>query len=57
MSVSAKGPNEVRSKLSPAFSATQPKDVFGSLPFEGTPKTVAEMDASVLAEALRRARV
>lgn len=41
-------------KLAPAFAATQPKDVFGSLPPRGAPKTLEEMDAGVLAEARRR---
>ena len=47
-------PEGVLLKLAPAFAATQPKDVFGSLPFRGTPKTLEEMDAGVLAEARRR---
>ena len=44
-------------KLAPTFPATQPNDVFGSLPSRGTPKTIEEMDAGVLAEARRRSRV
>lgn len=36
------------------FAPTDPKDVFGSLPFSGKPKTVDEMKAGVLAEAKRR---
>jgi AbrB family looped-hinge helix DNA binding protein len=47
-------PEGVLLKLAPAFAATQPKDVFGSLPSRGTPKTLEEMDAGVLAEARRR---
>ncbi|TPI16400.1 hypothetical protein FJW06_04045 [Mesorhizobium sp. B4-1-3] len=57
MIVSTKGAKGVRSKLSPAFSATRPKDVFGSLPSRRKPKTLEEMHAGVLAEARRRARV
>ncbi len=47
-------PEGVLLKLAPAFAATQPKDVFGSLPSPGAPKTLEEMDAGVLAEARRR---
>jgi len=47
-------PEGVLLKLAPAFAATQPKDVFGSLPSRGAPKTLEEMDAGVLAEARRR---
>ncbi|RAZ92803.1 AbrB family transcriptional regulator [Mesorhizobium hawassense] len=47
-------PEGVLLKLAPVFAATQPKDVFGSLPSRGAPKTLEEMDASVLAEARRR---
>ncbi|MBN9550011.1 MAG: hypothetical protein J0H31_14315 [Alphaproteobacteria bacterium] len=57
MIVSTRRLSEVLSKLAPAFSPTQPKDVFGSLPSQGAPKTLEEMDAGVLAEARRRARV
>lgn len=38
----------------PAFAETRPEDVFGALPYKGKPKTIAEMDAGVLAEAKRR---
>ncbi|TPO12306.1 AbrB/MazE/SpoVT family DNA-binding domain-containing protein [Mesorhizobium sp. B1-1-5] len=41
-------------KLAPVFAATQPNDVFGSLPSPGAPRTLEEMDAGVLAEARRR---
>jgi AbrB family looped-hinge helix DNA binding protein len=41
-------------KPAPAFAATRPKDVFASLPTSGKPKTLAEMEAGVLAEARRR---
>ncbi|WP_257541734.1 MULTISPECIES: AbrB/MazE/SpoVT family DNA-binding domain-containing protein [unclassified Sphingobium] len=41
-------------KPAPAFAETRPEDVFGALPFKGKPKTIAEMDAGVLAEAKRR---
>ena len=38
----------------PAFPQTDPDEVFGCLAYDGPPKTVAEMDAGVLAEAKRR---
>ncbi len=41
-------------KPAPAFAETRPEDVFGALPWKGTPKTLEEMDAGVLAEARRR---
>jgi len=41
-------------KAAPAFAETRPEDVFGMLPYKGKPKTIAEMDAGVLAEAKRR---
>ncbi|WP_298240037.1 AbrB family transcriptional regulator [uncultured Bradyrhizobium sp.] len=41
-------------KPAPAFAATRPEDVFSVLAYRGKPKTLEEMDASVLAEARRR---
>ena len=41
-------------KLAPTFAETRPEDVFGALPFKGKPKTIAEMDAGILADAKRR---
>lgn len=41
-------------KPAPAFAETRPEDVFGALPYKGKPKTIADMDAGVLAEAKRR---
>ena len=41
-------------KRAPAFAATRPEEVFGVLTYRGKPKTLEEMDASVLAEARRR---
>ncbi|MDP5305576.1 AbrB/MazE/SpoVT family DNA-binding domain-containing protein [Paracoccus spongiarum] len=41
-------------KPAPAFTATRPEDVFGALPSRARPKTIAEMDAGVMAEAKRR---
>jgi AbrB family looped-hinge helix DNA binding protein len=41
-------------RAAPAFAPTHPEDVFGSLPYKGTPKTLEEMDAGIAAEAKRR---
>jgi len=41
-------------KAAPVFAPTRPDDVFASLHFNGPPKTLAEMDAGVAAEAKRR---
>jgi AbrB family looped-hinge helix DNA binding protein len=43
-------------KAAPLFAPSAIDAVFGSLPFAGKAKTVAEMDAAVAAEARRRAR-
>jgi hypothetical protein len=45
---------EVLLKPEPAFAPTRPKDVFGSLPHEGSAKTLADMEAGIAAEAGRR---
>jgi AbrB family looped-hinge helix DNA binding protein len=36
------------------FAPTRMEDVFGSLPHRGPPKTLAEMEAGIAAEAKRR---
>ena len=41
-------------KPAPAFAETRSEDVFGVLPHKGKPKSVADMNAGVLAEAKRR---
>ncbi len=41
-------------KPAPAFAETRPEDVFGALAYKRKPKSIAEMDAGVLAEARRR---
>ncbi|MBB4262090.1 MULTISPECIES: AbrB/MazE/SpoVT family DNA-binding domain-containing protein [unclassified Bradyrhizobium] len=41
-------------KPAPAFAATRPEEVFGVLAYRDKPKTLEEMDESVLAEARRR---
>ncbi|WP_054530751.1 hypothetical protein [Erythrobacter sp. SG61-1L] len=41
-------------KFAPTFAATRPEDVFGALPYRGKPKSIARMDAGILAEAKRR---
>lgn len=47
-------PEGVLLKPAPAFAETRPEDVFGVLAHRGKPKTLEEMDASVLAAARRR---
>ena len=37
----------------PVFAETRPEDVFGRLAFGSSPKTLLEMQARVLAEAIR----
>lgn len=41
-------------KPAQAFAATRPEDVFGALPCKGKPKSIARIDAGILAEAKRR---
>lgn len=41
-------------KASSDFAATRPQDVFGSLPYKGPAKSIAEMDAGIAAAAKRR---
>lgn len=41
-------------KSAPTFAATRPEYVFGALPYKGKPKSIARMDAGILAEAKRR---
>jgi AbrB family looped-hinge helix DNA binding protein len=47
-------PEGVLLKAAPVFSPTQPDEVYGSLPHQGLPKTLEEMEASIVAEAKRR---
>ena len=47
-------PEGVLLKAKPAFAPTRPKDVFGSLPYKGSAKSLADMDAGISAEAKRR---
>ena len=47
-------PEGVLLKPVPAFAETRPEDVFGCLESGGAPKSLAEMEAGVLAEAKRR---
>lgn len=47
-------PDGVRLKPVPLFPRTRVEDVSGCLAFEGAPKSLAEMEAGVLAEARRR---
>jgi hypothetical protein len=36
------------------FAPTRPEDVFGSLPSNGQPKTLEEMEASIITDAEQR---
>jgi AbrB family looped-hinge helix DNA binding protein len=47
-------PEGVLLKARPVFAPTRPEDVFGSLPYKGPAKSVAEMEAGIAAEAKRR---
>jgi AbrB family looped-hinge helix DNA binding protein len=47
-------PEGVLLKAKPVFASTRPKDVFGSLPYEGSAKSIADMEAGIAAEAKRR---
>ncbi|MBQ0820451.1 AbrB/MazE/SpoVT family DNA-binding domain-containing protein [Microvirga sp. HBU67558] len=47
-------PEGVLLKAAPVFAPSQPDDVYGSLPHQGPPKTLEEMEASIVAEAKRR---
>ncbi len=43
-------------KAAPLFAPTTPRQVYGSLPHHGRPKTLEEMDLAIAGEARRRAR-
>ena len=47
-------PEGVLLKPVPVFAETRPEDVFGRLACDGPAKSLAEMEAGVLAEARRR---
>ena len=47
-------PEGVLLKANPIFAPTRPKDVFGSLPHEGSAKSIADMETAIAAEAKRR---
>jgi AbrB family looped-hinge helix DNA binding protein len=47
-------PDGVLLKAAPAFAPTRPKDVFGSLPYQGPARSITEMKAGIAAEAKRR---
>ena len=47
-------PEGVLLKAKPAFAPTRPKDVFGSLSYKGSAKSIADMEAAIAAEAKRR---
>jgi AbrB family looped-hinge helix DNA binding protein len=47
-------PEGVLLKAKPVFASTRSKDVFGSLPYQGPAKSIADMAAGIAAEAKRR---
>ena len=47
-------PDGVLLRRAPAFLATLPDQVFGTLAFRGEPKSLEDMEAGVMAEARRR---
>ncbi|MDP1529749.1 MAG: AbrB/MazE/SpoVT family DNA-binding domain-containing protein [Rhodoferax sp.] len=47
-------PEGVLLKAKPAFAPTRPKDVFGSLPYKGPAKSIADMTTGIAAKAKRR---
>jgi AbrB family looped-hinge helix DNA binding protein len=47
-------PDGVLLRTAPLFAPSRPEDVYGSLPPKGAPKTLEEMEASIVAEAKRR---
>ncbi len=47
-------PEGVLLRPMPVFAETRPEDVFGRLSCNGAPRSLAEMEAGVLAEAKRR---
>jgi AbrB family looped-hinge helix DNA binding protein len=47
-------PDGVLLTAMPLFAPTQPEDVFGSLPSNGQPKALEEMEASIITQARRR---
>jgi AbrB family looped-hinge helix DNA binding protein len=47
-------PDGVLLRRAPVFPETRPEDVRGMLAYKGTPKTLEEMDAGIVAEVKRR---
>ena len=43
-------------KPAPLFAPTKPREIYGSLPHRGRPKTLEDMEAAIAQEARRRAR-
>jgi len=41
-------------RAAPAFAPSRPEDVFASLPWRSAPKSLADMDSGIVAEAKRR---
>ena len=49
-------PDGVLLKAAPLFPSTTPDEVFGSLHYQGEPKSLEQMQQGILTEARRRAR-
>jgi hypothetical protein len=47
-------PEGVLLKAAPLFAESRPEDVYGSLPYQGAPKSLEDMEASIMTEAKRR---
>jgi len=47
-------PEGVLLRAKPAFAASRPEDVFGSLPYRGPAKSIAEMNDAIAGEVKRR---
>lgn len=47
-------PDGVLLKAAPVFPHQRPQDVFGCLKYDGTAKTIAEMDVAIATEVKRR---
>ena len=47
-------PEGVLLKPAPAFAETRPEDVFGSVAWDGPPRSLEDMESGVLEEAKRR---
>jgi AbrB family looped-hinge helix DNA binding protein len=47
-------PEGVLLKAAPLFAESRSEDVYGSLPYQGAPKSLEDIEASIMTEAKRR---